>query len=135
MDALYFDITMHFRRTLSTIEIVDPSSYTYVDLLDDVAKRSLSIVPCGSGCMIILKIKIPESNETMVLVKDLTREALNVQRIEGVSNVGEGNNVGQFKSVMKCNNVTRHEHYDYLISLDSDENASDTSDDIINDSD
>ncbi|KAF7150018.1 hypothetical protein RHSIM_Rhsim02G0160000 [Rhododendron simsii] len=188
MDALYFDITMHFSRTVSTIENVDLSSYTYIDLLDDVAERNLSTVPCGSGCTIILKIKILESNETMVFgcdlvvldmfrlnsrtcqielivhvgddgrtlevggdegvknevidlgdtndaVEDLTSEALNVQRIEGVSNVGEGNTVGQFKSVMKRNNITRHEHYDYLTSLDSDEDASDTSDDFINDSD
>lgn len=94
MDALYFDITMHFRRNVSTIENVDPSSYTYVDLLDDVAERILSTVPCGSSCTITLKIKIPESNEIMVLgcdlvVLDMFRLNSKTCQIELIVHVGE----------------------------------------------
>ncbi|KAI8548138.1 hypothetical protein RHMOL_Rhmol07G0249100 [Rhododendron molle] len=154
MDALYFDITVYFRGNVSRIKNVNPGRYTYVDLLDDVAEKSLSTIPCGNGCTITLKSKIPESNETIVVscdldvldmfrfnsrtcqielivdvgedggtlevggqegvrndvmahdvidlshdvVEGLTSEAHNVQRIEGVNDVGEGSTVGQFKS-------------------------------------
>lgn len=147
MDALYFSVTMHFRGALSRIKNVNPASYTYIDLLDDVTDKSLSTVSCGSGCMIRFKRKISESNEIMVVrcdlvvldmfwlnsktcqielivhvgeyggtlelggeegvknevidlgdtydvVEGLISEALKVQRIEGVSNVSEGNTVG-----------------------------------------
>ncbi|KAG5557076.1 hypothetical protein RHGRI_007362 [Rhododendron griersonianum] len=152
MDALYFGITVHFRGTLSRTKNVNPVSYTYIDLLDDVAEKSLSTVPCGSGCMIRFKRKITESNETMVVHCDLV--VLDMFRLnsrtcqielivhvgeyggtlelggeEGVRNevidLGDTYDVVEFKSVRKRNNVTRHEHYDYLASLDSDEDASD----------
>ncbi|KAG5553271.1 hypothetical protein RHGRI_011210 [Rhododendron griersonianum] len=58
------------------------------------------------------------------VVEGLTSEAHNVQRTEGVGDVGEGSTVGQFKSVRKRNNVTRREHDDYLASLDNDEDGS-----------
>ncbi|KAG5533091.1 hypothetical protein RHGRI_015138 [Rhododendron griersonianum] len=66
MDALYFDIAVYFRGYVSRIKNVNPGRYTYVDLLDDVAEKSLSTIPCGNGCTITLRSKIPESNETMV---------------------------------------------------------------------
>ncbi|KAG5533093.1 hypothetical protein RHGRI_027354 [Rhododendron griersonianum] len=71
MDALYFDIAVYFRGYVSRIKNVNPGRYTYVDLLDDVAEKSLSTIPCGNGCTITLRSKIPESNETMVVSCDL----------------------------------------------------------------
>lgn len=69
--ALYFDINVHFKGKVSRIKNVEPNRYSYIDLLDDVAEKSLSTVPCGNGFTITLKSVIPGSNETMVVGCDL----------------------------------------------------------------
>ncbi|KAG5561539.1 hypothetical protein RHGRI_004547 [Rhododendron griersonianum] len=69
--ALYFDINVHFKGKISRIKNVEPNRYSYIDLLDDVAEKSLSTVPCGNGYTITLKSVIPGSNETMVVGCDL----------------------------------------------------------------
>ncbi|KAI8569678.1 hypothetical protein RHMOL_Rhmol02G0295800 [Rhododendron molle] len=94
MDALYFDITVYFRGNVSRIKNVNPGRYTYVDLLDDVAEKSLSTIPCGNGCTITLKSKIPESNETIVVscdldVLDMFRFNSRTCQIELIVDVGE----------------------------------------------
>ncbi|KAG5546934.1 hypothetical protein RHGRI_012839 [Rhododendron griersonianum] len=68
---LYFDINVHFRGRMTEIKNIDPLAYSYIDLLEDVTERSLSVLPCNTGCTITLLFQVPGSNEKIVVGCDL----------------------------------------------------------------
>ncbi|KAF7148935.1 hypothetical protein RHSIM_Rhsim03G0106500 [Rhododendron simsii] len=64
MDALYFGITVHFRGTLSRLKNVNLANLTYIDLLDDVAEKSLLN---SRTCQIELIVHVGEYGGTFEL--------------------------------------------------------------------
>ncbi|KAI8561251.1 hypothetical protein RHMOL_Rhmol04G0324000 [Rhododendron molle] len=51
---LYFDINVHFRGRMTEIKNIDPLAYSYIDLLEDVTERSLSVLPCNTDASEII---------------------------------------------------------------------------------
>lgn len=68
---LYFDFNVYFKGMMVEMKNIDPLVYSYINLLEDVTERCLSILPCNTGYNITLWFQSPRSNEKIVVGCDL----------------------------------------------------------------